>query len=92
MSHVFPRNMKADYPVAVAGEGCYIIDADGNWKPNVANPPSRKGARDPTDPIQSTREKDVKFGRRATPGGGAYRREQRRVVRPPKDARYDEVL
>ena len=29
MSHVFPRNMKADYPVAVAGEGCYIIDSDG---------------------------------------------------------------
>ncbi|WP_025771157.1 aspartate aminotransferase family protein [Thioalkalivibrio sp. HK1] len=29
MSHVFPRNMKADYPVAVAGEGCYIVDSTG---------------------------------------------------------------
>ena len=29
MSHVFPRNMNADYPVAVAGDGCYIIDSDG---------------------------------------------------------------
>ena len=29
MSHVFPRSMKARYPVAVGGDGCYIIDADG---------------------------------------------------------------
>ncbi len=29
MSHVFPRDMKADYPVAVAGEGCYIVDSAG---------------------------------------------------------------
>ena len=29
LSHVFPRNMKADCPVAVAGEGCYIIGSDG---------------------------------------------------------------
>ena len=29
MSHVFPRDMKADYPVAVAGEGCYIVDSTG---------------------------------------------------------------
>ena len=26
MSNVFPRSMKTSYPVAVAGEGCYIID------------------------------------------------------------------
>ena len=25
MSNVFPRSMKASYPVAVRGEGCYII-------------------------------------------------------------------
>lgn len=29
MSNVFPRNMKASYPVAVSGEGCYIIDGTG---------------------------------------------------------------
>ena len=29
MSHVFPRSMKTDPPVAVAGEGCYIIDSTG---------------------------------------------------------------
>lgn len=29
MSHVFPRSMKARYPVAVAGDGCYIIDESG---------------------------------------------------------------
>ena len=29
MSHVFPRHMKSTPPTAVAGEGCYIIDADG---------------------------------------------------------------
>ncbi len=29
MSHVFPRNCSVDLPVAVAGEGCYLIDADG---------------------------------------------------------------
>lgn len=29
MSHVFGRNAKATPPVAVAGEGCYLIDADG---------------------------------------------------------------
>jgi len=74
--------------------GQFIIDADGNWKPNVVNPPTRRGARDPTDPIQTTREKEVKHGRRATPTGGSkYRqKEQRRVVRPPKDSRFDEVL
>lgn len=30
MSHVFPRHTKSSPPVAVRGEGCYIIDADGN--------------------------------------------------------------
>lgn len=29
MSHVFGRNAKATPPIAVAGEGCYLIDADG---------------------------------------------------------------
>ena len=29
MSNVFPRHMKASYPVAVGGDGCYIIDSDG---------------------------------------------------------------
>ena len=29
MSHVFGRNAKGNPPVAVAGEGCYVIDADG---------------------------------------------------------------
>jgi len=29
MSHVFPRSMKTVPPVAVAGEGCYIIDSIG---------------------------------------------------------------
>ena len=30
MSNVFPRHMKSNLPTAVAGEGCYIIDSDGN--------------------------------------------------------------
>ncbi len=29
MSHAFPRNMNAVPPMAVAGDGCYLIDADG---------------------------------------------------------------
>jgi adenosylmethionine-8-amino-7-oxononanoate aminotransferase len=29
MSHVFPRHTKAQLPVAVTGEGCYLVDADG---------------------------------------------------------------
>lgn len=29
MSHVFPRHTKSQLPVAVGGEGCYLIDADG---------------------------------------------------------------
>ena len=29
MSHVFPRHCQSSPPVAVAGEGCYVIDADG---------------------------------------------------------------
>ncbi len=29
MSHVFPRHTKVAPPVAVSGEGCYLIDADG---------------------------------------------------------------
>jgi adenosylmethionine-8-amino-7-oxononanoate aminotransferase len=29
MGHVFHRNPKHVYPVAVAGEGCYVIDAEG---------------------------------------------------------------
>lgn len=29
MSHVFPRHTKSQPPVAVGGEGCYLIDASG---------------------------------------------------------------
>lgn len=29
MNHVFPRHTKSDLPTAVAGEGCYLIDAKG---------------------------------------------------------------
>ncbi|ATG40705.1 aspartate aminotransferase family protein [Phaeobacter piscinae] len=29
MSHVFPRHTKANLPTAVAGDGCYLIDANG---------------------------------------------------------------
>ena len=29
MSHVFPRNSRARPPVAVAGDGCYLIDSTG---------------------------------------------------------------
>ncbi|NVK17021.1 MAG: aspartate aminotransferase family protein [Rhodobacteraceae bacterium] len=29
MSHIFPRHTKASLPTAVAGDGCYLIDADG---------------------------------------------------------------
>ncbi len=29
MSHVFPRHTKASLPVAVGGEGCYLIDSTG---------------------------------------------------------------
>lgn len=29
MSHVFPRHCHTDYPVAVAGDGCWLIDRDG---------------------------------------------------------------
>ncbi len=29
MSHVFPRHCRADHPVAVGGDGCYLIDASG---------------------------------------------------------------
>ena len=28
-SHVFPRQCHADLPIAVGGEGCYLIDAEG---------------------------------------------------------------
>ena len=28
-SSIFPRNFKKDYPVAVRGEGCWIISSDG---------------------------------------------------------------
>ncbi len=30
MSHVFPRHTKAELPIAAGGDGCYLIDADGN--------------------------------------------------------------
>src|ERR1700676_5379374 len=28
-SSIFPRNFRKDYPVAVRGEGCWIVSADG---------------------------------------------------------------
>ncbi len=30
MSHVFPRHTKAALPIAAGGDGCYLIDANGN--------------------------------------------------------------
>lgn len=30
MSHVFHRHTQVNYPVAVAGDGCYLIDTEGN--------------------------------------------------------------
>jgi len=30
MSHVFPRHCRTQPPTAVGGEGCYLIDSDGN--------------------------------------------------------------
>ncbi|WP_170381290.1 aspartate aminotransferase family protein [Ruegeria atlantica] len=30
MSHVFPRHTKSELPVAAGGDGCYLIDAQGN--------------------------------------------------------------
>ena len=29
MSHVFPRHSKQNPPIAVGGEGCYLIDSTG---------------------------------------------------------------
>jgi adenosylmethionine-8-amino-7-oxononanoate aminotransferase len=29
MSHIFPRHTKSDLPIAVGGDGCYLIDAKG---------------------------------------------------------------
>ena len=29
MNHVFHRHTKVNYPTAVSGDGCYIIDSDG---------------------------------------------------------------
>jgi len=29
MSHIFPRHTKSELPVAVGGDGCYLIDAQG---------------------------------------------------------------
>lgn len=29
MSHVFPRHCKSEFPTAVGGDGCYLIDASG---------------------------------------------------------------
>jgi len=78
-------------PVTAKGErvspcGQFLIDNDGNWKPNPSNMPSRKGARDPADPVVSNRA-PVKFGRRATPTGG-----KKAPMRPPSDSSYDTVL
>ena len=29
MSHVFPRHTKSTPPLALSGEGCYLVDASG---------------------------------------------------------------
>ena len=29
MSHVFPRHCRSDFPTAVGGDGCFLIDASG---------------------------------------------------------------
>ena len=29
MTHVFPRHCHADFPTAVAGDGCFLIDRSG---------------------------------------------------------------
>ncbi len=29
MSHIFPRHTKSDLPVAIGGEGCYLVDSEG---------------------------------------------------------------
>ena len=29
MSHIFPRHSRQSFPVAVGGEGCYLIDSTG---------------------------------------------------------------
>ena len=29
MSHVFPRDSRTTAPIAVSGEGCYLVDANG---------------------------------------------------------------
>lgn len=78
-------------PITSKGErvsscGQFIIDSDGNWRPNPQNMPSSKGARDPSDPVQSNRQ-PVKFGRRATPTGG-----KKAPLRPPSDKSYDTAL
>ena len=76
--------------------GQFVIDSDGNWKPNATNPPSRKGARDPLDPHATKRDEarkgvakaPAKFGRRATPMGNT----SRKPLRPPRDSSYDTAL
>jgi len=37
MSNIFPRHSKWDTPVAVGGEGCYLIDASGKRYLNVGD-------------------------------------------------------
>jgi len=65
--------------------GQFIINANGEWKPNPAKPPSRQGARDPSDPMISTRPA-VKFGRRATPKG------TNKPQTLASDKKYEQVL
>ncbi|WP_299005243.1 aminotransferase class III-fold pyridoxal phosphate-dependent enzyme [uncultured Shewanella sp.] len=31
MSHVFHRNLRSQYPIAVKGEGVYLIDSEGQY-------------------------------------------------------------
>ncbi|MEH6361763.1 MAG: aspartate aminotransferase family protein, partial [Amylibacter sp.] len=37
MSNIFPRHSKWQTPVAVSGEGCYLIDASGKRYLNVGD-------------------------------------------------------
>lgn len=67
--------------------GQFIINGNGEWRPNPACPPSREGARDPAVPVVSTRP-PVKYGRRATPTG----RTSSKAHTLPKDKSYETLL
>ena len=45
MSHVFHRHTRSDPPVAVRGEGVYIIDADGKRYLDIRTASARLGGK-----------------------------------------------